>query len=1258
MGADGSLGAAMGEAAPLRFAIVTLDNHLAQTMRQAKKSLRRRIPNLQMDFFAASDWDSDPQALERCKAAVERADIVLVAMLFMDNHISALLPTLAARRDQCDAMICILSAGEIVRLTKMGRLSMNGSDKGAMALLKKLRGAKKAGASSGAGQMAMLKRLPKILRLIPGTAQDLRAYFLTLQYWLAGSEENLKNLSVNLVNRYADGANSVYRGKLKPRAPVEYPEVGVYHPELPDRLTIDAARLPAPENSKGVVGLILLRSYLLANDSAHYDGVIAALEARGVRVVPVFSSGLDARPAIEKYLMKDGATSVDAVVSLTGFSLVGGPAYNDNHAAEETLAKLDAPYVSAHPLEFQTLEGWSCGKAGLTPVEATIMVAIPEIDGATGPLAFGGRSNGGECRGCSRNCQFDQMDDRQMLACPERADKLADRVANLVRLRRKPKRERKIAITLFNFPPNAGAVGTAAGLSVFESLFNALKALRSDGYEVDVPENVAALKDRVVNGNAEQFGTDANVAEILDTDEYIRDERWLADIEAQWGPAPGRVQSDGRGIFVLGAHFGNVFVGLQPGFGYEGDPMRLLFDDGFAPTHAFAAYYGYLRDAYRADAVVHFGTHGALEFMPGKQTALSENCWPDRLIGALPNFYLYAVNNPSEGAIAKRRSAATLISYLTPPLSEAGLYKELLDLKATIERWRSASPEASDEGERLAAAIREQALALDLFAGDAPGETALNAADVEDASAFVERARGAVAELEKTLIPCGLHVLGDAPSQSERLSMTAAIADLGDAAVSDAIIEAAAFGDSDAIRRARRKASPDERAAIDRLVAFNADVTSNKEIDALLHALDGGFIRPAPGGDVARTPAALPTGRNIHGFDPFLTPSNFAVDDGRKQAERVVNRHLDDGNALPETIALVLWGTDNLKTEGAPLAQALALMGARPRRDGYGRACGAELIPLEELGRPRIDVVVTLSGIFRDLLPMQTKMLAEAAYLAASADEPDAMNFVRKHALATMREKNIDLETASLRVFSNAEGAYGSNVNLLIDSSAWSEDGELADAFETRKSFAYGRSGQPEKRPDQLKDVLSRVELAYQNLDSVELGVTTIDHYMDTLGGVAKAVKRARGAEAKIYISDQTQRSPKIRTLSEQVALEARTRMLNPRWYESLLQHGHEGVRQIEASVTNTMGWSATTGGVAPWVFQEISETYVFDEELRDRMAELNPKACARMTNRLLEACERDLWSPDPETLAALQKAGDELDDRLEGVVPPSGAAA
>jgi magnesium chelatase subunit H len=1240
------------EATPVRVVIVTMDNHLASATARAALQLAREAPGVVLTMHTAAEWGCRPEALERCITDIGRADIIICTMLFMHDHIQAVLPALKARREHCDALIACMSAGEVAKLTRIGRFDMSAKESGAMALLKRLRPKPKEGEqnnSSGARQMRMLRRLPKILRFIPGTAQDVRVYFLALQYWLCGSEDNVVNMVRMLVDRYADGPRRGWRGKLRHEAPLEYPEVGLYHPRMPGRIGENATALPR-EGKAGTVGVLLMRSYPLARNTGHYDGVIAALEARGLSVIPAFSSGLDARPAVERYFMRDGRACVDAVVSLTGFSLVGGPAYNDAKSAEHMLAALDVPYVAAHPVEFQTLEQWGESGRGLMPVESTIMVAIPELDGSISPMIYGGRSDsaGKPCQGCERRCTFPQASaGRDMQTCVERAELLAARVERLVALRRSERRERKVGVVLFNFPPNAGNTGTAALLAVFESLYQTLAGMQRAGYTVDLPESVDALRERIIHGNAQRHGAPANVHARVATDEHVRRERWLGEIEAAWGPAPGRQLSDGRSLFVLGAQFGNVFVGVQPSFGYEGDPMRLLFEQGLSPTHAFSAFYRWLREDFGAHALLHFGTHGALEFMPGKQVGLSGSCWPERLLGDLPNVYLYAGNNPSEGAIAKRRGQATLISYMTPPVSEAGLYRGLADLKSSIERWRQLPPGDDAEHAQLSIMIQAQAAALDLEPSGPNWQLG------DEADRRIARLITAMHELECTLIPHGLHVVGLPPTASERADLLVSMADAGHGRriPREAAEMLIAGATPEAALAATGNAGDDALLAVYReLAESDLKMREDHELTAILHALDGGYTRPAPGGDVLRNPEVLPTGRNLHGFDPFKLPSAWALTDGARQAQVLIDRHRADGNPLPESVALVLWGTDNLKTEGAPIGQALALMGARPRFDSYGRLCGAELVPAAELDRPRIDVVVSLSGIFRDLLPLQIKLLAEAAYLAATADEPEDRNYIRKHTLAYQRAHGCDIETAALRIYGNADGAYGANVNHLVDNGRWDDEDEIAETYMRRKSFAFDRHGKPSQQSALLRTALADVELAYQNLESVELGITTVSNYFDTLGGVTRAVKRARGELPPVYISDQTTGRGVVRTLTEQVALETRTRMLNPKWYEGLLKHGYEGVRQIEEHVTNTMGWSATTGQVQPWVYQQMAQTFMLDPAMRERLATLNPTASAKFANRLLEAQERNYWQPDEATLDALRHATMEVEDRLEGI--------
>ncbi len=1220
----------------MNVVVVTQNGHLTGAFDRALRRLRRTDPDVNVTLEVAAEWAHDETARARCVERLERADIVLVAQIFIEAHETPILPTLTEHRDRYRALCCILSSPPIASLTRMGAFSAaEGEASPLLSAIRKLRGRGRAagGKASGRHQMTVLKNLPRLLRLIPGAAQDLRAYLIVMRYWLAGSDENLANLVRFLVARYGGASRA-----KEPSAPKEYPTLGVYHPDLPGHgLADDASALPGIRSKKPRVGLLLMRSHLLSGNTHPYDAVIRGLEARGIVPVPAFAANLNQAPTAEAFFLdRDGQPTVDAVVSLTGFSLVGGPAYSDVDSAHALLERLDVPYIVAQPLELQSVEAWKEDPRGLSPLQASLMVSIPELDGATDPIVFGGRSDAPAHAGAS-------------VALDERVERLAERVARRSRLRRAERAERKVGIVLFNFPQNAATVGTAAFLDVFASLHRTLVRLADEGYDVEVPESVEALRAAVLQGNRERYGTPANVMHRVDVDDHVARCPWLDEIESVWGAAPGRQLVSGRHLLVMGARFGNVVVGVQPPMGWEGDPMRLLFERTFAPTHAFAAFYRWLHEDFGADALLHFGTHGATEFMPGKQVGLGEACWPDRLIGDTPNFYLYAANNPSEGALAKRRVAATLVTYLTPPVVQAGLYRQLADLRSGLERLRDLDPSAA-ERPGIEELVREQAAALELPAGDPldPAELARR-----------------LSEIECALIPHGLHVLGAPPDSAEALDLLVAAGlaraaeDGGTpAAIEDALPDAARLvvegrGErpvvSALVRGGVARGAARTLAAF--LIGMFEQLSTNQELDGVVRALEGRWMPPAPAGDLIRRPEILPTGRNMYAFDPYRVPSAPALVEGRLQADRVLEAHRARHGDLPRTVALVLWGTDNLKRDGAPIAQALALIGAEPRFDSYGRLAGASLVPLERLGRPRIDVLVTVSGVFRDLMPLQMKLLAEASRLAACADEPPEQNWVRAHALDHARALGCTVEEASLRVFSNADRSYGANVNQSVDAGLWEDEAELGEMFVRRKSWAYDADGSGVHRAELLDRALAGVELTYQNLDSVELGVSDVDQYFDSLGGLSRAAANRRDEAVPVYIGDETRPgSAAVRTLDEQIDLESRTRVLNPRWYEAMLEHGYQGVREIESRVTAAVGWSATTGAVSPWVYRDVSRTFLLDPDMRRRLSRLNPDATLNMNRRVLEAFDRGYWEPTPDELAALEQANEELEDRIEGI--------
>ncbi len=1189
------------------------------------------------------------------------------------------------------------------------------------------------------GMVAMMRTLPAILKLIPGQAQDLRAYLLIMLYWFNGSPENLDNLFIFCIEKYIPGYKKL---KIKAKEPIVYPRLALFHPDAPGRTWETRAefdqwrsKFKPGSASKPRVGLIVMRAFYLTGNFKHIEALVRSLEKRGVESVLSYAGGLDFRPCIEEYFLdeiKKGKNvevkpTVDLVMNLSGFSLVGGGAENDAPAAIAQLERLNVPTWAVIPLFFQSEDEWRNNATGLNPVQAALQVAIPELDGASEPRVYAAGAERGP--------------DKALYPLAAEMERLASRAARTVRLHHLKNAEKKIAVALFNFPPNKGNIGTAAYLDVFVSLHQLLTRLKSEGYNVgDLPETAEDLRKAVIEGNSASYGTGANLHAHLQTTDYMRLFPAWTEIEKMWGPPPGALLADREGSQILGRQFGNVLVGVQPTFGYEDDPMRLLMAKDASPHHGFAAFYAYLDKVWQADAVLHFGTHGSLEFMPGKQLGLSAECWPDRLIGDLPNFYLYSVNNPSEGTIAKRRSFATLVSYLSPPLETAGLYQNLLALKDTINVYRKALGEghsfkeaasynvgdyAADGGGSLGEfenaggplsglleSIQAQAQIIEIKSKISPQV---------DPDGYVLSLYAELVEIEQRLIPTGLHIINNPPAPATLADFLVSISSFSRGKVNSkeeapALPELIAKGlgwnieelrrtarqDNDALARWEKLNTIHRRAVglfVNGLVSEKiaqgkreageylfeqAHVTlvsgqlmweyleevaeallANQELDQLVRAFAGEFIEPSSGNDIVRNPAVLPTGRNIHALDPGLIPSPVARRNAEKSVKAVIERTrvelgLAEGE-YPQSVALVLWGTDNIKSDGEGVAQALYLMGTRAVTDQLGKVSGVKLLPLADLKRPRIDVVVTVSGIFRDLLPNQMELIDRAVRLAAQADEPADQNYVRKHVQEEMA-KGVSFDEACARVFSNAPGNYGANVNFMVESGAWEDEAELGEAFLNRKSFVYGLKTEGDDARRLMENALSRVQVSFQNVDSCELGITDIDHYYEYLGGVTKTVERLNGGKRPpVLMSDSLSATSgglsqgnSIKTLEEMVRLESRSKLLNPRWYEGMLAHGYEGVREIETRVTNTYGWSVTAKAVDNWVYNGIDATFVNNDEMRERLSKLNPYSFKGIVGRLLEANGRGYWEADPATIERLKDIYAGLEDEIEGLAPQS----
>ncbi|GAB4146623.1 MAG: magnesium chelatase subunit H [Cyanobacteria bacterium J069] len=1302
----------------IKVVYVVLEPQYQSALSAAVRSINESNPDLAIEIsgYLLEELRS-AENYEALQKDVSEANIFIGSLIFIEELAEKVVAAVEPVRDRLDAAIVFPSMPQVMRLNKLGSFSMAqlGQSKSVIGeFMKKRR--QKQGAGFEDAMLKLLNTLPKVLKYLPmDKAQDARNFMLSFQYWLGGSSENLENFLLMLIDRYCD-VQALKSATLQYRDPVTYPDMGIWHPlapqmfeDLKEYLNWHTSRRDIGADMKDplapTVGLVLQRTHLVTGDDAHYVAMVQELESMGARVIAVFAGGLDFAKPVDVYFYDPLSKQpiVDVVVSLTGFALVGGPARQDHPKAIESLKRLNRPYMVALPLVFQTTEEWQDSDLGLHPIQVALQIAIPELDGAIEPIILSGRDGA----------------TGKAIALQDRIEAIAQRAMKWGTLRRKPRLQKRVAITVFSFPPDKGNVGTAAYLDVFGSIYEVMKALKTNGYEVeDLPESAEALMQAVIHDAQAQYASpELNIAHRMSVEEYERLTPYSTRLEENWGPPPGHLNTDGQNLLVFGKTFGNVFIGVQPTFGYEGDPMRLLFSRSASPHHGFAAYYTYLEKIWKADAVLHFGTHGSLEFMPGKQMGMSNECYPDSLIGTIPNLYYYAANNPSEATIAKRRGYAETISYLTPPAENAGLYKGLKELSELIASYQTLKD--SGRGVSIVNAVVEKCRQVNLDKDIALPETDASELSAEDRDTLIGKVYIKLMEIESRLLPCGLHVIGKPPTAEEAIATLVNIASLDrpeDGIKSLQRIIAESIGrDMDevykgsdrgvledvqllyditqAVRKAvaamvQEQIDADGRVSLVTKLNFfnlgkkepwiealaaagypkvNADdikplfeylefclkqIVADNELGALLQALEGEYVLPGPGGDPIRNPDVLPTGKNIHALDPQSIPTLAAVQSAQIVVDRLLERQKADTGAYPETIAFVLWGTDNIKTYGESLAQVMLLVGVRPVPDALGRVNKLELIPLEELGRPRIDVVVNCSGVFRDLFINQMNLLDRAIKMAAEADEPIEMNYVRKHAIEQAKELGVELRQAATRVFSNASGSYSSNVNLAVENSTWESEAELQDMYLSRKGFSFN-SDNPGVMDDSrqvFETALKTVDVTFQNLDSSEISLTDVSHYFDS--DPTKVVSRLRkdGKQPTAFIADTTTANAQVRTLSETVRLDARTKLLNPKWYEGMLSHGYEGVRELSKRLVNTMGWSATAGAVDNWVYEDVNTTFIEDEEMQKRLLNLNPNSFRKIVSTLLEVNGRGYWETSEENLERLRQLYQEVEDRIEGI--------
>lgn len=1235
--------------------------------RQAAEEAMTHCVDLEIAVFSDRDLGSSPEAVS---ASLAHADAFFASLIFDFDQVEWL------RQHAAEIPIRVVfeSAIELMGLTCFGRFSINPSGAGiprpVEALLAKFGSGREE--EKLAAYLGFLKVGPKLLRFLPSRrAQDLRHWLILYRYWNAGGVGNITALFLYLA-RHGLGLKPTTVPPLQ-----ESPDLGLFHPDHDGYFHqpreymawfVRSHPLSAPgRDNWPVVGLLLYRKHVITAQP-YISQLIRAFEAAQLVPLPVFINGVEAHIAVRDWMTSASEVSaqetnatarhqavvVDAIVSTIGFPLVGGPAGSMEAGRREELASRilvakNVPYVVAAPLLIQDLHSWT--RHGIGGLQSVVLFALPELDGAIDPVPLGGL-----------------VGDRIYLI-PERLKRLTGRLRAWIGLRRKPIAERRVAIVLYGFPPGYGATGTAALLNVPDSLMALLRAMVNEGYTLgSLPAGGEELIKRVKEADEAWVGRLPEGERFEDwqgasmTADSLR--QWLGPlhtsrIEQQWGPLTDTGIRTLAGRFLLGGvTLGNVWIGVQPPLGVAGDPMRLMYERDLTPHPQYAAFYGWLQHCFKADVVLHFGMHGTVEWLPGSPLGNTGYSWPDLLLGNLPNLYVYAANNPSESMLAKRRGYGVIVSHNVPPYGRAGLYRELIALRDLIAEYREDPERNAALCEGILKQVSDSGLDADCPApSNAPADRGAFDAWIVRLAAYLE-------VLESRLFSSGLHTLGQPPDQEQRLAYLKAY--VGDA-LPEALLEAIS-------RLTPALAEPALRAQAAELECLAGNTTDHnlslhvldalrvcqllerctEEIDHLLDGLGGQYIPPAPGGDLLRDgPGVLPTGRNIHALDPYRMPSPGALLRGREIARRILERHrADNAGAWPETVALMLWGLDAIKTRGESLAVLLELVGAEPVKESTGRIVRYELRPLESLDHPRIDVLVNLSGIFRDSFVNIVELLDDLFRRAAEADEPLERNAIRRHMLQLSAE---GIENPSARLFSNPAGDFGSLVNDRVSDANWESSEELAGTWQGRNVFSYGRADKGEARPQVLAALLRNTDRVVQQIDSVEYGLTDIQEYYANTGGLKRAAEMAQqstrpGGQVAASFVESFSRDTTPRDLDELLRLEYRTKLLNPRWAQAMAAMGSGGAYEISQRMTALIGWGGTCGFRDPWVYDQAANTYAFDAAMAQRLRSANPEAFRNVVGRMLEAHSRGLWNAPAEKVEKLHNLYDLTDAELEGV--------
>jgi len=1196
------------------LALTTIGNTVA--LKEAVERIKEKYGNiLEVTKIYLQEYESQDVSLEPIEKAVDEADIILVDIRG-DVRISRELPKFLEGKNKT-VVVLVAGSQHLWKLTKMGKFVGEKIFKGKEREfnIHSYRKTKKFS--------SILEKVASVLSF--GMLKDMRNWILAQQYYLQGDAENLKNLLLFLLKHYA-GVKDI---KNVP-PPSKKPPYGLYVPKVGICEDLAEYKKLIKFDSKNPTVGVLLYGGMHFEDTKPIADALYEKFLDDLNFIFVFSNVEYNLEAIKKYF-----NNIDLFLNCQYFRVHGGPYGGEPEPTYEFLQKLDVPVLIGLRTYDLDIDKWEKSNEGLDALHTVIGVTLPELDGCIEPNLVSLLKK-------EEDITLGKI--KSVVVLEDRITKLAQRIKNWINLRRKQNCKKKIAIITYNYPPGEENLASAGYLDVFESLKIFLEKLSEKGYKTEIPKvslKEVFLSSGVVNSPnyIKKSGIKISV-EKYKTWFSLLPESVQKEVIKYWGEAPGNIMVEGDYILIPGIILGNIFLGIQPSRGVHEDPDKAYHDKDLPPHHQYLAYYFFLEKEFKADAVIHFGMHGTLEFTKGKEVGLSSKCYPDILIGNLPHIYYYWIGNTSESTIAKRRAYAICISHASPPMRTSGLYEKYLVLEDLLNQYEE------NKDEKTLELIKETAKELHFLSDD------------------VNKLRNELYKMKRRLIPYGLHIMDTKPSSDELVEYLFGVLriDREFPSILKLISEKHGY-EWEKIKNSKiaNEIEIQVKSVLKSIVEhgttsllseeyikFVKDIVSRvencSESKGLLDALEGKYVFPSRGGDPIRDPEVYPSGRAMYGFDPRTIPTIAAQTRGQKAAELLIENYLKKHSKYPESVGIVLWGFETMKTGGDTIATILSLLGVRIKHKKTPWFKELEVIPLEELKRPRIDVVITICGIFRDTFKTHIDLFNRAFEMVAKLDEPIDKNYVRKHFL----EHKDELKDFSLaRIFGPSPTEYATSVRTLIESSAWKEEKDIVKSYEDSMSYVYF-TGRVEKNEKAFSNILKSIDIVAQERDNTEYEVIDLDHYYEFLGGLSRTVQEKKGQKAETFVVDSTEEELVVEDLKDTIERAVRTRLVNPVWIEGMLKHDFHGAKKIKDRVEYLLGFAATTAKVENWIFEEVADKLIFNKEMRNKLFQNNPYATIKISEILIEAEKRGYWRTEKEKLIQLQSIVLEMEGEIE----------